>query len=134
MKKKYKPVALKVHPVITNLPDRFRIIRNIIGDPLGNMPLLNPHPPPFTSSPHYNTKRKVIINKNHPGNFLWPEECDLMHDFIQKHKTTFAWNQMNAEASEVTSSLLSNSLSSLTHHGYNATFRFPLGSLKRFAK
>ena len=33
-KKKYKPVALKVRPVLTDLPDKFRIIRNITGDPL----------------------------------------------------------------------------------------------------
>jgi hypothetical protein len=55
-KKKYKPVALKVRPVITNLPDRFRIIRNIIGDPLENMPPLNSHPPSFTPSPRYNAE------------------------------------------------------------------------------
>jgi hypothetical protein len=55
-KKKYKPVALKVRPVITNLPDRFRIIRNIIGDPLEHMPSLNPHPPSFMPSPRYNAE------------------------------------------------------------------------------
>jgi hypothetical protein len=55
-KKKYKPIALKVHPVITNLPDCFRIIQNIIGDPLKNMPLLNPHPPSFMPSPRYNAE------------------------------------------------------------------------------
>jgi hypothetical protein len=92
-KKKYKPVSLKVRPVITNLPDRFHIIQNIIGDPLEHMPSLNPHPPPFTSSPHYTAKRKAIIDKNHPGNFLWPEEHNLMHDFIRKHETVFAWNK-----------------------------------------
>jgi hypothetical protein len=42
-KKKYKPVALKVHPVITDLPDHFRIVHNIMGDPLENMPKLNIH-------------------------------------------------------------------------------------------
>jgi hypothetical protein len=33
-KKKYKPVAQKVRPVIAELPDHFRIIQNIVGDPL----------------------------------------------------------------------------------------------------
>jgi hypothetical protein len=33
-KKKYKPVAQKVRPVITQLPGRYRIIREIQGDPL----------------------------------------------------------------------------------------------------
>jgi hypothetical protein len=32
-KKKYKPVHLKVKPVIGELPDKFRIIRNIISNP-----------------------------------------------------------------------------------------------------
>ena len=43
-KKKYKPVALKVWPVIGELPDRFQIIRNILGDPLSQLPILNPNP------------------------------------------------------------------------------------------
>ena len=33
-KKKYKPVAKKVKPVIANLPGQYRIIRVIQGDPL----------------------------------------------------------------------------------------------------
>jgi hypothetical protein len=46
-KKKYKPVALKVKPVIAKLPDKFRIVQNILGDPLADIPVLDPHPPPF---------------------------------------------------------------------------------------
>jgi hypothetical protein len=45
-KKKYKPVALKVKPVLGELPEKFRIIRNIIGDPLEHIPVLTPNPPP----------------------------------------------------------------------------------------
>src|SRR5271168_1691321 len=45
--KKYKPVALNIKPVESTLPSQFRIIRNIIGDPLTNSPHLNPHLPPF---------------------------------------------------------------------------------------
>ena len=33
-KKKYKPVALKVRPILGELPDKFRIIRNIPATPL----------------------------------------------------------------------------------------------------
>ena len=40
--KKYKPVALKVKPVMGTLPDKFRIERKILGDPLAEMPKLNP--------------------------------------------------------------------------------------------
>jgi Integrase zinc binding domain/RNase H-like domain found in reverse transcriptase len=91
-KKKYKPVALKVRPVIADLPDRFRIIRNITGDPLEHMPKLNPHPPTFSPSPRYSLERKAIIDKNHPGDFLWPEERNLMHDFIRNQEKGFAWS------------------------------------------
>ena len=38
--KKYKPVALKVKPVLGTLPERFRITREIIGDLLKNIPRL----------------------------------------------------------------------------------------------
>lgn len=46
-KKKYKPVALKVNPTPTELPQHFRIVRNHVGDPLENMPTLDPNPKPF---------------------------------------------------------------------------------------
>ncbi|THU96470.1 hypothetical protein K435DRAFT_615149, partial [Dendrothele bispora CBS 962.96] len=36
--RKYKPVALKVRPVKTTLPEEFRILRKIEGDPLAGMP------------------------------------------------------------------------------------------------
>jgi hypothetical protein len=52
-KKKYKPVAKKVRPVIGELPEKFRIKRKIIGNPLNDLPTLNPNPPPFTPSNHY---------------------------------------------------------------------------------
>ncbi|KAG5346705.1 hypothetical protein C0989_000482, partial [Termitomyces sp. Mn162] len=44
---KYKPVAKKVRPVLGTTPEEFRIERNIIGDPLKDMPPLNPNPPEF---------------------------------------------------------------------------------------
>jgi hypothetical protein len=40
-KKKYKPVALKVRPILGELPDKFRIIRDIVGDPLMSLLLAN---------------------------------------------------------------------------------------------
>jgi hypothetical protein len=38
---KYKPVALKTRPVVQELPAEFRIKREIIGDPLAEMPKLS---------------------------------------------------------------------------------------------
>jgi hypothetical protein len=44
-KKKYKPIAKKVCPVIGELPEKFCIERKIIGNPLDDLPVLNPNPP-----------------------------------------------------------------------------------------
>jgi hypothetical protein len=52
-KKKYKPVAKQVHPVIRELPEKFHIEHKIIGNPLDDLPVLNPKPPPFIPSDRY---------------------------------------------------------------------------------
>lgn len=90
-KKKYKPVALKVRPVIGELPDKFRIIRNIIGDPLEHLPILSPTPPPFSPVGRYTQERKDIFDKLNPG-FLLPAERDLIHHFMMLHQDAFAWD------------------------------------------
>ena len=74
LKKKYKPVAKKVKPVATHCPEKFRIERKIIGDPLANMPVLNPGPPPFVPTGRYTQERKEKLDKDHPEGFLWPQE------------------------------------------------------------
>jgi len=89
--KKYKPVALKVKPVIGELPDKFRIIRNIIGDPLEHLPTLNPKPPPFAPCGRYTQERKELFDKSNEG-FLLPAERDLLHHFMMLHQDGFAWN------------------------------------------
>jgi hypothetical protein len=90
--KKYKPVAKKVRPVLAELPDKFRIVRNITGDPLAGMPTLNPCPPPFVPTQRYSKERRDIVDKNHPGDFLWPQERELMHHFIRSHPKGFAFD------------------------------------------
>ena len=45
---KYKPVAQKVRPQYAELDKEFRIVREIKGDTLENMPTLSPNPPEFT--------------------------------------------------------------------------------------
>ena len=91
MGKKYKPVALKVRPVETELPSRFRIVHNIKGDPLKDIPLLPTHPPPYQLTGRYTEECKGIINQAHPGDFLLPTECVLMHSFMTIQNTAFAW-------------------------------------------
>jgi len=89
--KKYKPVAIKVRPVETELPSRFRITRNIKGDPLRDMPALSPQPPPYTPTGRYTEERKAVIDRAHPGDFLLPAERDLMHHFMSVQDLGFAW-------------------------------------------
>jgi len=91
-KKKYKPVALKTRPILADLPDKFRIIRNIIGDPLADMPTLSPNPPPFNPTGRYTTENRDRIDKVHSGDFLWPAERNLMHHFMCLQNQGFAWN------------------------------------------
>ncbi|ETW85594.1 hypothetical protein HETIRDRAFT_244280, partial [Heterobasidion irregulare TC 32-1] len=71
---KYKPVALEVRLVLADLPDKFRIVCNIRGDPLAGLPTLTPNPPPFAPTGQYISKRRDLINQVHSSDFLWPAE------------------------------------------------------------
>jgi len=77
--KKYKPVALKVKPVLGMLPEKFRIIRDITGNPLKDLPKLPEQPPEFTPKERYTAERKEKLDLGHMSNFLWPEEHKLIH-------------------------------------------------------
>jgi hypothetical protein len=68
--KKYKPVTKKVCPVIGESPEKFHIECKIIGNPLDDLPTLNPNPPPFTPTDRYTLEQQDQLDKNHPGNFL----------------------------------------------------------------
>jgi hypothetical protein len=92
-KKKYKPVANKVHPVVGELPEKFCIEHKIIGNPLDNLPVLDPNPLPFTPTDRYTLERRNQLDKSHPGNFLWPVKRDLMHNFMLAHDSSFAWSE-----------------------------------------
>nr|GAT45871.1 predicted protein [Mycena chlorophos] len=89
--KRYKPVAKKVRPILGSLPDEFRIIRNITGDPLENIPILDPNPPPFVPTGRYTADRKAALDAAHSEDFLWPEERALLHYFMMLHNDAFAW-------------------------------------------
>ena len=91
-KKKYKPVAQKIRAVAADLPDKFRIERNIIGNPLAEMPSLPTNPPSFTPTGCYTTERWDIIDRAHDDDFLWPQERDLMHHFMSVQNKGFAWD------------------------------------------
>jgi Integrase zinc binding domain/RNase H-like domain found in reverse transcriptase len=90
--KKYKPVDKKVRPVYEDLPQKFRIIRDIKGDPLEHMPTLNPNPPEFEPKGRYTRERKEHMDKVHGQKFLLPEEMKLVHHLIAEQNDAFAWD------------------------------------------
>ncbi|KAI0038655.1 hypothetical protein FA95DRAFT_1462548, partial [Auriscalpium vulgare] len=90
--KKYKPVALKVRPVLRTLPDGYRIERNILGDPLESMPPLATHPPAFMPTSRYTQELHNAMNNLPNFEFLTPTERDLLHDVISKQNKLFAWD------------------------------------------
>ncbi len=92
-KKKYKKVDQRVKPVPTTLPEEFRIIREITGDPLADIPILSTHPPDFHPTGRYTQENHDIIEENHPGDFLWPDERKLMHHFMMLQESGFAWDE-----------------------------------------
>jgi hypothetical protein len=92
-KKKYKPIAKKVRPVIGELPEKFHIKCKIIRNTLNDLPILNPNPPPFIPSDCYTLERRDQLDKNHPGNFLWLAERNLMHNFMLAHNSGFTWSE-----------------------------------------
>ena len=65
--KKYKPVADKIKPILGELPAKFRIERNITGDPLKDMPTLNLHPPEFVPTGRYTAERMEVVDSVRRG-------------------------------------------------------------------
>jgi hypothetical protein len=90
--KKYKPVALKVRPVLGELPQKFRIVRNIVGDPLIGMPTLPEKPPDPQPKGRYSLERLEKMDAVHDGDFLLPEERKLMHYLVAEQNEAFAWD------------------------------------------
>ncbi|THU79993.1 hypothetical protein K435DRAFT_581269, partial [Dendrothele bispora CBS 962.96] len=94
--RKYKPVALKVRPVKTTLPEEFRILRKIEGDPLAGMPEMPLDPPEFTPKGRYTQERKEIIDQNHSEDFLTATEKRMLHWIMGEYNDAFAWTPEEA--------------------------------------
>jgi len=89
--KKYKPIAQKIRLVKGTLPEEFRIIRNIKGDPLADMPILDPILPDFEPLGRYTLERKEHMDHVHDQEFLWPEEMKAVHHLLMLQNEAFAW-------------------------------------------
>ena len=90
--KKYKPVALKVRPVLARSTEEFRIVRDIKGDPLANLPVLPEFPPEFVPRGRYTRERMEKMDGQHRADFLMPEERKLLHWLVSEHNDAFAWD------------------------------------------
>jgi hypothetical protein len=89
--KKYKPAALKVKPIYGDLPEKFRIKRDIKGDPLADMPELKPISPEFTPTGRYTQERMEQFTELHQD-FLLEEELKLVHQLMMNQESAFAWD------------------------------------------
>jgi hypothetical protein len=92
-KKKYKPIAQKIKPVVAAPPSEFHIECNIIGDPLATLPILNPQPPVFVPTGHYTQEHMEAMEKWH-SDFLWDEKIKLIHHFMCLQNEGFTWNDL----------------------------------------
>ena len=84
----------KYKPVLGTLPERFRIIRDIRGDPLKDLPVLPERPPDFIPKGRYTAERKEKLNMTYRSGFLWPKERKLMHWMIAEQNQAFAWEDL----------------------------------------
>ena len=74
---KYKPVAKKVRPQETELPEEYRIKRRKHPNPFADMPPMPEHPPDFTPTGRLTKERYDEINWN-PDEFLKTDEVKLL--------------------------------------------------------
>ena len=125
--KKYKPVALKVCPIETELPSQFCIVCNIKGDPLKDIPSLPTHPPPYQPTGHYMKECKDTIDQVHPDDFLLPTKHALIHSFMSIQNTAFTWCDL--ECSHFREDFFSPMTSQpfCTNLGWSGTFLIPPG-------
>jgi hypothetical protein len=133
-KKKYKPVAKKVRPVIGELPKKFRIKRKIIGDPLDTIPTLNPNPHPSNQQINILSSDVIESTKITLETFYGqPKETSCT---ISSNHTTLV--SLGAKTRKVvfglTSFRQSTSQLFLILHGWSETFQSHLASTKKYVQ
>ena len=67
------------------------MVRNIIGDLLAKLPILDLNLPAYKPCGRYTQDRMELFNKNNKG-FLLDEEHKLLHYFMMVHQDAFTWN------------------------------------------
>jgi hypothetical protein len=89
-KRKYRKAEDRIQPIATQLPEEFRIVRNITGDPLEDIPVLPTYPPDFVPGLQYMQERHDKLQLN-PDRFLWPEEEKLAHHLVREQEDSLSW-------------------------------------------
>jgi hypothetical protein len=95
-KRKYRKAEDRIQPIATQLPEEFRIVRNIIRDPLENMLVLPTHPPEFFPGLRYTQERYEKLHLN-PDGFLWPEEEKLVYHLVKEQEECLSWIEEEKE-------------------------------------
>jgi hypothetical protein len=88
-KRKYRQAEDRIQPIATQLPEGFRIVRNITGDPLEDIPVLPTHPN-FIPGLRYTQEWHDKLQLN-PDRFLWPEEEKLAHHLVREQEDSLSW-------------------------------------------
>ena len=89
---KYKPVARKVRPVATTLPEAARPKRRFPEDPLRTLPQLSQNPPaPLIYGARLTKERWEAFGLREKG-FLWEEEVNLVFEVLMKNEGALAWD------------------------------------------
>ena len=86
----YKPVAKKVHSVITPVDEEFYITQTLLDNLLSGLVPLPLHPLDFIPGEHCIQGHADNLDLN-PTNWLWPEKVKLIHWIVHKHEKAFAW-------------------------------------------
>ena len=76
-------------PIYSDLLEKFRIKRDIKGDPLTDMPELKPISPEFTPTGWYTQEWMKQFMELHKD-FLLEEELKLLHQLMMNQERTFA--------------------------------------------
>lgn len=89
----YKKVALRVKPLLTDLPEEFRIVRRSHPDPLGGMPELPEKAPEFREGKRFTRERYEKMKEEiEEERFLWDEEIALALELVRLVEMGFAWD------------------------------------------
>ncbi|KAG6877140.1 hypothetical protein C0992_010716 [Termitomyces sp. T32_za158] len=90
VKKKYKPVALKVKPVTSSISENFKIEHCIVGDPLANMLTLSSNLSPFKPTGCFTEEHRQQFVSNYDIGFLTTSKLNILTDLMSKQNQAFA--------------------------------------------